>query len=162
MVAICKILRNSNYIKLLVAFGCFFGVFNGMSIVLSYMLKPWFDDILPEAVSFVGGSPIISGIIGVMIIGPMQRRSKVFKKWIIFCMIGSSVAIALFYPLLETDSLALVSLISAFNSFFLIPLVPIMLELGCELAFPVGEGTAVGFLFAMGNFSGFVFGNSFS
>ena len=53
----------------------------------------------------------------------------------------------------------MVSLISAFNSFFLIPLVPIMLELGCELAFPVGEGTAVGFLFAMGNFSGFVFGN---
>ncbi len=47
MVAICKILRNTNYIKLLIAFGCFFGVFNGMSIVLSYMLKPWFDDILP-------------------------------------------------------------------------------------------------------------------
>lgn len=76
-------------------------------------------------------------------------------------MLGSSVAIALFYPLLETGSLALVSLISAFNSFFLIPLVPIMLELGCELIFPVGEGTAVGFLFAMGNFSGFVLGKSF-
>lgn len=34
-----------------------------------------------------------------------------------------------------------------------------MLELGCELVFPVGEGTAVGFLFAMGNFSGFLLGN---
>lgn len=120
-------LRNTNYIKLLIAFGCFFGIFNGMSIVLSYLLKPWFDDILPEAVSFVGGSPIISGIIGVSIIGPLQRRSKVYKKWIIICMLGSSVAIALFYPLLETNSLILVSLISAFNSFFLIPLVPIML-----------------------------------
>jgi FLVCR family feline leukemia virus subgroup C receptor-related protein len=161
-VSICKMLKNSNYIKLLIAFGCFFGIFNGMSIVLSYMLKPWFDDILPKAVSFVGGSPIISGIIGVGILGPMQRRSKVYKKWIIICMLGSSVAIALFYPLLETNSLLLVSLISAFNSFFLIPLVPIMLELGCELIFPVGEGTAVGFLFAMGNFSGFVFGNFLS
>lgn len=156
--SVCNILRNKNYIKLLVAFGCFFGIFNGMSIVLSYMLKPWFDDILPEAVSFVGGSPIISGIIGVAILGPMQRRSKVFKKWIVICMMGSCVAIALFYPLMETNSLVLVSLISAFNSFFLIPLVPIMLELGCELAFPVGEGTAVGFLFAMGNFSGFALG----
>jgi Na+/melibiose symporter-like transporter len=120
-------LRNSNYIKLLIAFGCFFGIFNGMSIVLSYLLKPWFDDNLPEAVAFVGGSPIISGIIGVTIIGPLQRKSKVYKKWIITCMLGSSVAIALFYPLLETNSLVLVSLISAFNSFFLIPLVPIML-----------------------------------
>jgi hypothetical protein len=93
-------LKNPNYIKLLIAFGCFFGTFNAMSIVLSFMLKPWFDDILPKAVSFVGGSPIISGIIGVSIFGPLQRRSGVFKKWILICMTGSLVAIGLFYPLL--------------------------------------------------------------
>jgi MFS transporter, FLVCR family, feline leukemia virus subgroup C receptor-related protein len=63
-----------------------------------------------------------------------------------------------FYPLLETGSLMLASLASGYNSFFLIPLVPIMLELSCELAFPVGEGTAVGLLFATGNLFGFVLG----
>ncbi len=63
-----------------------------------------------------------------------------------------------FYPLLETGSLMLASLASGYNSFFLIPLVPIMLELGCELAFPVGEGTAVGLLFATGNLFGFLLG----
>ena len=67
-------------------------------------------------------------------------------------------AISLFYPCLNTNSLALVAFISALNSFFLIPLVPIMLEMGCELVFPVGEGAAVGLLFAIGNFSGFIFG----
>jgi hypothetical protein len=51
---------------------------------------------------------------------------------------GSTLAIALFYPFLEFDSLFLASFISMFNSFFLIPLVPIMLELGCEQVFPVG------------------------
>ncbi len=131
-------MTNWNYIKLFIAFGCFFGIFNGMSITLSFMLKPWFTDNLPKAVSFVGGSPIVSGILGVIIIGPLQRKSGLYKKWILICMAGSSVAIALFYPLLETDSLVLASLVSAFNSFFLIPLVPIMLELGCELVFPVG------------------------
>ena len=65
---------------------------------------------------------------------------------------------AVFYPLLQTGILALASLISAYNSFFLIPLVPIMLELGCEIAFPVAEGTATGMLFAMGNFCGFALG----
>jgi hypothetical protein len=35
-----------------------------------------------------------------MIIGPMQRKSKLYKKWILICMAGSCVAIALFYPLL--------------------------------------------------------------
>jgi hypothetical protein len=33
-----------------------------------------------------------------------------------------------------------------------------MLELGCELVFPVGEGSAVGLLFAMGNLAGFLLG----
>ena len=157
-IAMPAMLQNKNYILLLIAFGCYFGTFNGISIILSYLLKPWFEDNLSMAVSVVGGSPVISGIIGVAILGPMQRKSGTFKKWILICMGGSSVAILLFYPLMETDSLLLVSLISAFNSFFLIPLVPIMLELACELVFPVGEGSAAGMLFAMGNFAGFLFG----
>ena len=33
-----------------------------------------------------------------------------------------------------------------------------MLELGCELAYPVGEGTAVGLMFAVGNLFGFILG----
>lgn len=73
-------------------------------------------------------------------------------------MAGSTLAIGLFYPFLEFDNLFLACFISMFNSFFLIPLVPIMLELGCELVFPVGEGSAVGLLFACGNFCGFLFG----
>jgi hypothetical protein len=40
-------------------------------------------------VGYVGGSPVISGILGVIIIGPMQRKSKKFKKFIVICMIGN-------------------------------------------------------------------------
>lgn len=137
--------KNTNYVLLLIAFGCYFGIFNALSIILSYLLHPWFSDNITIAVGFVGGSPVISGIIGVIVFGPMQRKSGLFKKWIVICMIGTTFnnigscsAIILFYPLLLTDILALVSLVSAYNSFFLIPLVPIMLELACEVAFPVG------------------------
>lgn len=41
-VAMPSMMKNRNYVFLLIAFGCFFGVFNGLSIVLSYLLKPWF------------------------------------------------------------------------------------------------------------------------
>jgi hypothetical protein len=34
--------------------------------------------------------------------------------------------------------------------------------LACEVAFPVGEGTAAGLLFAMGNFAGFLLGTILS
>lgn len=89
-IAITRLMKNKNFILLLVAFGCYFGIFNGLSIILSYLLTPWFSDDLPLAVGYVGGSPIISGIIGVMVIGPLQRRSKKFKKYILICMVGTS------------------------------------------------------------------------
>lgn len=82
-------------------------------------------------ITAVGGSPVISGIIGVMIIGPMQRKSKIYKKWIIMCMLGSCFAMIIFFPILQTYSILGTCLVSALNLFFLIPLVPIMLELGC-------------------------------
>lgn len=97
-------------------------------------------------------------------------RSHAKKKWIVQEMdrilharyfinnLGSCSAMIVFYPLLETGSLFWASFVSAYNSFFLIPLVPIMLELSCELAFPVGEGSATGLLFAFGNFFGFLLG----
>ena len=86
--AIPKLFKNKNYVLLLLAFGCYFGIFNGLSMILSFLLAPWFKDNLAIAVGWVGGSPVISGIIGVIILGPMQRKSGNFKKWILICMLG--------------------------------------------------------------------------
>lgn len=73
--AIPKLMKNVNYILLFLAFGLYFGIFNAMSITLSYLIEPFFQgDSLPLAVAAVGGSPIISGIIGVIVMGPIQRR----------------------------------------------------------------------------------------
>ena len=41
-VAIPKLFKNKNYLFLLLAFGCDFGIFNALSIVLSFLLNPWF------------------------------------------------------------------------------------------------------------------------
>lgn len=87
-------LKNPNYLLHLGAFGLYFGIFNAISIVLSYLIEPFFSkDSLPLAVAAVGGSPVISGIIGVIILGPMQRKSGNFKNWIIFCMCGNYIYI---------------------------------------------------------------------
>ena len=75
-IAMPKLFQNKDYVFLLLSFGCYFGIFNGLSVVLSFLIEPWFGgDDLPIAVGAVGGSPIISGIIGVIILGPMQRKS---------------------------------------------------------------------------------------
>jgi Na+/melibiose symporter-like transporter len=43
-IAVKKLLKNRNYLLLLIAFGCYFGIFNALSIILSYLLTPWFAD----------------------------------------------------------------------------------------------------------------------
>lgn len=88
-IAIPKMLKNKNYLLLISAFGCYFGIFNAISIILSFLIKPFFTGNLPLAAAAVGGSPVISGIIGVMVLGPMQRKQGVFKKWIVICMSGN-------------------------------------------------------------------------
>ena len=115
-----------DFIFLLIAFGLYFGVFNAMAITLGFILEPWFGK-NAFATTLVGSSPIISGIIGVIVIGPLQRKSKRFKKWIIICMLGSISAMIIFFPMLQTNSIVAATFVSAYNSFFLIPLVPIML-----------------------------------
>lgn len=88
--AIPKMLKNRNYLLLLICFGCYFGIFNALSITLSFLLRPFFAlEKLTLISAIVGGSPVISGIIGVMVIGPMQRKSGVYKKWIMICMGGN-------------------------------------------------------------------------
>ncbi len=42
--------------------------------------------------------------------------------------------------------------------FFMVPLIPIMLELACEISFPVGEEAASGFLFAADHITAFILG----
>lgn len=124
--ALKTVFKMKDFMFLLIAFGLYFGVFNAIAVILGFMLQPWFGK-NAMATTLVGSSPIISGIIGVIILGPLQRKSKKFKKWIIICMIGSTSAMILFYPMLETNQIAVATVISAYNSFFLIPLVPIML-----------------------------------
>jgi hypothetical protein len=41
-VAIPKMLKNQNFLLLLITFGCYFGIFNAISIILSYLIKPFF------------------------------------------------------------------------------------------------------------------------
>lgn len=41
-VAMAAIFKNKDYILLLLGFGCYFGIFNGLSVILSYLIEPWF------------------------------------------------------------------------------------------------------------------------
>ena len=59
---------------------------------------------------------------------------------------------------LKYSNMYIVVLLAAFVGFFFIPMIPTLLEFACETVFPIGEGTAVGFLAACSTFFTLVVG----
>lgn len=69
-------------------------------------------------------------------------------------MIGTLSAITAFVYFLHYESYLLAIMGSLMIGLFMVPSVPLMLELGIEISFPVGEGMSVGMLFAGGQLFG--------
>lgn len=46
--------------------------------------------------------------------------------------------------------------------FFVIPVIPILLELASEVCFPIGEATVTGFIFTVAHIIAFLLGSGYS
>lgn len=71
-------------------------------------------------------------------------------------MLGASVEMVCLMFTFNSHKLWLVYLITAQVGFFFIPQIPIFLDFGCEIAFPIGEASSSGFLLAGGQLTGFL------
>ena len=74
------------------------------------------------------------------------------------CMIGGFFSLASFAFLLWTKNFWGILIPVLGLGFFMVPLIPTMLELACETCFPIGEATITGFMFAIAHIVGGVGG----
>jgi len=73
-------------------------------------------------------------------------------------MIGGFFSLAFFSFMLWTKSFLGVLFPVLGMGFFMVPLIPTMLELACETCFPIGEATITGFMYAIAHIVGGVGG----
>lgn len=71
-----------------------------------------------------------------------------YKPIIIVLMLFSTVFTGLFYLALLSKITWVVYTDAFFLGFFLIPMIPVMIELSCELVYPLSSSFAVGMLFS--------------
>ena len=69
-------------------------------------------------------------------------------------MLGSTISITVFMLMLETMTFGLLIPPVFVVGFFIVPLIPAMLEFSCETNFPIGEGTTTGFIYAVAHIFG--------
>ncbi|EAR99181.2 MFS transporter (macronuclear) [Tetrahymena thermophila SB210] len=152
-----SILKNTNFILLWIIYGIYFGSFNAVGIVQASIMDTY-NIKSPSENSVIGSVPVASGFISVIFVSIILKKYYKFKLTLIIFIIGCVISITIMPQIIKYGYGAAIGS-SLLNGVFVVPAVPLMLELGIELSFPVSEAIGVGLLFAGGQLWGTAIGS---
>jgi len=150
-----EVFTNTPFVLLLVFFSLGLGVFNALTTVVDQLVNPFGYN--TDVAGLLGVLLIALGLVGAGIFSFAVERTRKFK---IFTMISVWMLIFSFIWMttaLKPNNLASLSASWAFLGFFALPLLPLTLEFGVELTFPVPEVVTNGILMLFGQIFGVVF-----
>ena len=90
----------------------------------------------------------MGGATGAVFWNVYLKRTHKYKKTLVVNGLMAIFGLIAFIGLLYTDNPWLLSISTFIIGFSLCSFFPLSLEYGCELIFPIGEGSAAGFLLA--------------
>ncbi|CAD8162599.1 unnamed protein product [Paramecium pentaurelia] len=153
--------NNKNFILLFICYSLLMGGFHALAVVISYLFNPF--GFTPSQTSFIQSSPIICGFVSSVMYSILIRKYHLnHKKIVLFNLIPVLASLGLSYFALMTESLPLVLSCYSVLGFFVIPCIPLQLELACKVLHPINQTIAVGFLLAGVHIWSFVFGEILS
>ena len=94
---------------------------------------------------------------GCIICNQVLKHTLRFKLILLINAMTATVSVVGFMFMLMTENIFLLMISTFFLGFSICALLPISIEYGCEIAFPVGEGSAAGFLQASVHLFGLIF-----
>lgn len=90
---------------------------------------------------------IFSGVIGSIIFSLLLKKTSNYRM-VLSCLLGGTICAITCFPINILFGNWKIVTIIAFTvlGFFMTPIIPVSYDLGCELAFPMGEAQVTGFL----------------
>jgi cyanate permease len=145
-------LRNRDFILLLVIFFIGLGLFNGVTTWIEAIVRPRGFDMAQAGL--LGGAMLVGGILGAVIVPLVSDGLRRRKPFIILALFGllpglAGLAFARVYWLLLASGF--------WFGFFLLAAGPVGFQYGAELTRPAPEGTSNSLLVVMGQISGILF-----
>ncbi|XP_058465288.1 heme transporter FLVCR2-like [Malaya genurostris] len=143
--AVLRLLRNDNYLILVIAYGINVGIFNAFSTLLNQIVINYFPTGEADA-GRIGLALITLGLVGSMVFGYLLDTMHKYKATAVWACRLSAITMVVFALALETRSKKLVSVASIFLGFFMTGFQPIGYEFAAELTFPEPDGPVSGIL----------------
>lgn len=142
--AVRKCSKNKNFLLLLAFFASTYGALNAFSIVINILVYPFgyssFDT------SLIGAILIIFGLVGSFVVSLYVAKTNLYKFSLVICTIGYAASIMMIGFAAYSRNVYLAFIPVLFLGFFGFPILPIAIETGCEVTFPVGEAFSTGLL----------------
>ena len=149
MDGLSKMIRQKDFILLMVIFFVGLGAFNAITTWIEQILSP--RGFSATQAGNAGGLMIAGGILGALVV-PMlsdQRRKRV--PFIMLAIGGATLGLA---GLTFVTGYTLLLIVSFIFGFFLLSAGPVGFQYGAEITYPAPEGTSNGLLLLMGQISG--------
>ncbi|XP_074852851.1 choline/ethanolamine transporter FLVCR2 isoform X1 [Carettochelys insculpta] len=155
--SILRLLHNTNFVLLIVAYGLNTGCFYALSTLLNRMVIHHYPGEEVNA-GRIGLTLVISGMAGALLSGIWLDKTKTYKQTTLGVYIMSLVGLVAYTFTLSLGHLWVVFLTAGVLGFFMTGYLPLGFEFAAELTYPESEGTSSGLL----NVSAQVFGIIFT
>ena len=147
-----KMIRQRNFILLMVIFFVGLGAFNAVTTWIEQILSP--RHFSATQAGDAGGLMIFGGILGAVIIPLLSDKYRKRAPFLLLAIFGAAIGLV---GITYVTSYALLLVFSFIFGFFLLSAGPVGFQYGAEITYPAPEGTSNGLLLLMGQISGIAF-----
>jgi MFS family permease len=152
MDGLAKMIRQRDFILLLVIFFVGLGAFNAITTWIEQILSP--RGFSATQAGDAGGVMILGGIVGALVVPVLSDRARKRAPFLVLAVAGATLGLA---GLTFVTGYGLLLISSFIFGFFLLSAGPIGFQYGAEITYPAPEGTSNGLLLLMGQVSGIAF-----
>jgi len=128
------------------------GAYNTLATVINEMMGKFGYNNMQSGI--LGALVILFGLVGSAIAGVLIDKTHWYKAGILLCLVGSIGAGLLLTLSFHPNNFVLIAIGGALLGLTITPVIPIGLELSCEISFPLGEAIPNGLLLCSGQFTG--------
>ncbi|CAD8076178.1 unnamed protein product [Paramecium sonneborni] len=142
--SITKLLTNKNFLLILLTFSFYFGTIKGYGLNVPYLMSPF--GFVDTHYSIASSMLIIGGFISAGMVSKVVLKFKRYKAIGIVLLSISLILTLLTYPILMTEQFIPLCIQQLLLGFFLIPMVPVLMEYGCEAIYPIDGSFSIGIM----------------